>query len=161
MFLRLFDPAGAYFVKVEQAFRKAEGSGATPEGPPHRQAVIYGSSLPDGGRPANADEREWLDRTDESLAGYHAKEEAVVQRWGPILREALDELLEEGVVTVVLGERTIKAHIMRFWRGNSLLATTSHGPKGGGESLSRISRDPRRERPGVVLDYLVRAAIKG
>jgi hypothetical protein len=95
MFLRLFDPAGAYFVKVEHAFRKAEGSGATPEGPPHRQAVIYGSGLPDGGRPADADEREWLDRShDESLAGYHAREEAVVQRWGPILREAVDELLK-------------------------------------------------------------------
>jgi hypothetical protein len=85
----------------------------------------------------------------------------VVQRWGPVLREAVDELLEEGVVTVVLGERTIEARIIRFWRGNSLLATTSRGPRGGGESLSRISRDPRRERLGVFLDYLVRAAIKG
>ncbi len=162
MFLRLFDPAGAYFVKVEHDSRKAEGLGATPEGPPHWQAGIYGSGSPDGSRPANADDRKWFDRShDECLASYHAREEAWVQRWRPILREAVQELLKEGVVTVVLGGQTIEARIIRFWRGNSLLATTSSGPKGGGESLSRISRNPRRERPGVILDYLVRAALEG
>jgi hypothetical protein len=160
--LRLIDPAGAYFVKAERDFRKAEGASLKPGGPPHQQAAVYGPGLPDGGRPAHEDERAWLARHhDEHLASYRAKEEVVVQRWGPILREAVDRLLEEGVVSVVLGDRTIEACILTFWRGDSLLATTSRGPNGGGVSLSRISRDPRRERSEVLLDYVVRAATKG
>ena len=85
----------------------------------------------------------------------------MLQRWGPLLCDAVGELLDKSIVTIHLNERTIEARIIRFWRGNSLLATRSRGPNGGGESLSRISRDPRREPPGVLLDYLVMAAIKG
>jgi hypothetical protein len=160
--LRLFDPAGAYFIKAERDFRRAEGASTNPAGPVHEQGAVYGPDLPDGGRPADAEERVWLaDRHAEHLDRYRDTEEAVLQRWGPSLRDAVDDLLDKGSVTVQLGERTIEARVVRFWHGNSVLATKSQGPTGGGASVSRISRDPRQEPPGVLLDYLVRAATKG
>ncbi len=159
----MLDPAGAYFITAEQGFRAAEGASAKPpEGPLRQQGIAYGPGIPHGGRPADEEERERLaDHHGEQLHHYNATEDSVLRRWGPQLRDAVDELLDKGRVTVHLDQRTIDARIIRFWRGNSLVETRSLGPKGGGESLSRISRNPHREPPGVLLDYLVRADTKG
>ena len=162
LILRVFDPAGAYFRKAERDRSEPEGTSTEAPGPLHHQSAVYGPAVPSGGRPADEDERAWLtDHQAEHLGRYRDAEEAVLQRWGSSLRTAVDALLHEGTVTVHMGDRTIEARVIRFWYGHSLLATRSHGPTGGGESLSRISRNPRQEPPGVLLDHLVRAATKG
>lgn len=158
----MLDPAGGYLRKAERTVREAEGTSTEAPGPLHHQGAVYGPGVPDGGRPASEDERARLtDHQAGHLDDYREAEEAVLQRWGSSLRTAVDALLHEGTVTVHMGDRTIEARVIRFWYGHSLLATRSHGPTGGGESLSRISRNPRQEPPGVLLDHLVRAATKG
>ena len=85
----------------------------------------------------------------------------MLRRWSSQLNGAVDELLAKGTVTVQLGERTIEAQVIRFWRGDSVLATSTRGPSRVGTALSRISRDPRRAGREILLGYLARAATKG
>jgi hypothetical protein len=121
--------------------------------------VVFGPGVPGGSRDATAEELAALAET----AARRRTEVAVAmadveRRWAPQLRRAAQELLDTGAARMVLGDRTVDARVLRFWRGDHLLHTATRGPAGGGESLSRISRDPRRGGADVLVGYLVRAA---
>jgi hypothetical protein len=155
LLLRVIDPAQVYFDRHSIAPR--------PGGPPvQRQAAVFGPGVPGGSRPATADE---LAAMAEEGVRHRADHEAALsdakRRWAPQLRRAAEELFNQGTTRVVLGERTLDAQLVRFWRGDHLLHTATRGPNGGGESLSRISRDPRRGGADVLIEYLARAATKG
>lgn len=147
-------PAQAYVQRHSQAPRP--GRSAVP-----RQAVVFGPGVPGGSRDATADE---LAAMAEESVGHRADHEAALaeakRRWAPELRRAADELRDRGTMQLVLGDRRVDARLIRFWHGDHLLQTATRGPDGGGESLSCISRDPRRG-VGVLVEYLARAAAKG
>jgi hypothetical protein len=155
LLLRVIDPAQGYFDRHSVAPHRG---GSTL----HRRAAVFGPGVPGGSRAATAEERAARaedgvrHRTDDEAALADAK-----RRWAPHLRRAADELLVQGATQVVLGDRTVDARVIMFRRGDHLLHTTTRGPNGGGESLSRISRDPRRSGADVLIEYLARAATKG
>jgi hypothetical protein len=60
------------------------------------------------------------------------------RRWAPQLRRAADELLDQGTTRVVLGERTLDAQLIRFWRGD-LCCTPPHADRTGAVSRCRTS----------------------
>ena len=154
LLLRLIDPAQAYF---QEQWRPLDERWPTP--PP--RAAVPGPDTTGGRRAATEHERADQAEAAQRAADYDAAEKAVLRRWSSQLNGAVDELLAKGTVTVQLGERTIEAQVIRFWRGDSVLATSTRGPSRVGTSLSRISRDPRRAGREILLGYLARAATKG
>ena len=146
--IRLFDPAQGYFDQQHPR---------PPRAPVHREAVVFGPGVPGGSRAPTADELADMRRT---AAGHRADHEAAVaaarERWAVQLRQAADELLEGGATRLRLGDRTIDARIVSFWRGDDVLHITETGPNEGAESISRISR--RQRTADVLLDHLSRAA---
>jgi hypothetical protein len=152
----MIDPAQVYFDRHSSGGSHRGGSSMP------RQAVVFGPGLPRGSRATTADE---LARMTEEGARHRADHEAALadakRNWAPELRRAVDDLLDHGATRIVLGDRTVDARLIRFWRGDHLLHTATRAPNGGGESLSRISRDPRRRGADVLIDYLARAASKG
>jgi hypothetical protein len=79
----------------------------------------------------------------------------------PLLRRAAHDLLAAGATAFRVGDRRVEARMIRFWRGHHLPVTATHGPHGGGASLSRIGRDRTGEEVEVPVGYLARAAGKG
>jgi hypothetical protein len=153
--LLLIDPAQVY-VDRHAADRRQHGP------PLHPGAAVSGPGVPGGSRPATDDERVALA---EEAARYRGDHEAALtdvrRRWAPQLERAAEELLDTGTTHVRLADRTVDARMITFWRGDHLLQTVTQAPRGGGRSLTRISRDPRRGGPDVLLDLLARAAAKG
>lgn len=151
--MRVIDPAQVYF----DEHRLDRGPGHQPV---HRGAAAFGPGVPGGSRPATDAERAALA---EEAARHRTDHEAdladVVQRRGPELHRAADELLATGATELVLGDRTVHARLVRFWRGDSVLETTTEAPQVSGRSLTRISRDPRRGGRDVLAAYLANAAI--
>ena len=156
LLLWVIDPAQVYFDRHSPG-GSHRGGRSMP-----RQAVVFGPGVPGGSRAAAADE---LAAMAEEGARHRADHEAalaeVKRNWAPELRRAVDDLLEQGATRMVVGDRTVDARVIRFWRGDHLLHTATRAPNGGGESLSRISRDPRRGGADVLIEYLARAASKG
>jgi hypothetical protein len=149
--LRLIDPAQVYF---EQHRLDRPRGGA----PVHREAVVFGPGVPGGSRPATADE---LAEMRLAATRHRADHEAAVadarQRWAAELERAATELRDTGTTQLRLGDRTVDARIVRFWRGDDVLHIVATGPDERGESLTRISRGRGAD---VLLDYLARAAAK-
>jgi hypothetical protein len=149
--IRLIDPAQGYFDQQHGRRRSRELV--------HREAVVFGPGVPGGSRAPTADE---LAAMRQDAARHRAVHEAAVdeagQRWAAELQQAADELLDKKATQLHLGERTIDARIVSFWRGDDVLHITASGPNENGESISRISR--RQRTADVVLDYLTRAAAK-
>ncbi|TFV62189.1 hypothetical protein E4P41_08050 [Geodermatophilus sp. DF01-2] len=81
---------------------------------------------------------------------YLDRHSPTARRWGPLLERAVDELFGNGSTTLHLADRTVEARVVRFRREDSLVHTVPPGPDGGGQSLSRIRRDPGRARPDVL-----------
>lgn len=155
LLLRVIDPAQVYVDRHSLARHRG--------GPPlHRQAAVFGPGVPGGSRVATADEvAAMAEEGVRRRADHEAALAAAKRRWPLQLQRAADELLDQGSTQIVLGDRTVDARVIRFWRGDHLLHTATRGPDGGGESLSRISRHPRRDSTDVLVEYLVRAATKG
>ena len=151
--MRVVDPAQVYF----EQHRLDRGPGHRPV---HRGAVVFGPGIAGGSRPTTDAERAALAEEAARHGTDHEDGLAdVVQRWGPELHRAADELLTTGVTELVLGDRTVHARLVRFWRGDSVLETTTQGPGSTGRSLSRISRDPRRGGRDVLAHHLADAAV--
>ena len=112
----------------------------------HRRALPRGGA-PGPRRPPPADD---------GAAPGHAEPDGV-----PLLRRAAHDLLAAGATAFRVGDRRVEARIIRFWRGDHLLETATHGPHGGGTSLSRIGRGRTGEEVEVLVGYLTRAAEKG
>jgi hypothetical protein len=149
--IRLIDPAQGYFDQQHGRRRSRELV--------HREAVVFGPGVPGGSRAPTADELADLRRT---AARHRADHEAAVAdarvRWAVELRQAADELLAGGATRLRLGDRTIDARIVSFWRGDDVLHITETGPNEGAEAISRISQLQRTA--DVLLDHLTRAAGK-
>ena len=149
--IRLIDPAQGCFDRQHGLRRSRELV--------HREAVVFGPGVPGGSRAPTADELAAM-RLD--AARHRADHEAAVEeageRWAAELQQAADELLATKTTRLHLGERTIDARIVSFWRGDDVLHITASGPDESGESISRISR--RQRTADVLLDYLTRAAAK-
>lgn len=153
LLLRVIDPAQVYFDRHSMGQRWG--------GPVHRQAAVFGPGVPTGSRPATGEERAALtERRARHRADHEAALADVKRRWKPQLLKAAEQLLDEGTTRMLLDDRAVDARIIKFWRGDRLLHTATNGPDGGGESLSRISRDPRRGGADVLVEYLARAATK-
>ena len=155
LLLRVIDPAQVYFDRHRRGLEARERFA-------HRQAAVFGPEVVGGSRAATSAERVELAaekvryRDDYEAAITDAK-----RRWAPQLERAAAELLTTGATRIRLGGRTVDARIITFWRGDHILRTATRGPNGDGETLSRISRDPRRLGADVVVEYLARAATKG
>jgi hypothetical protein len=155
LLLQVIDPAQVYFDRHRLAHQRGER-------PAYWQAAVLGPDIEDEGRAGTDAERAELARgAARDQEDYEAALTDAKRRWAPQLQRAADQLLGAGATQFRLGDRTVSARIIRFWRGDHLLQTTTHGPDGGGESLSRISRDPRRGSAEVLLEYLARAATRG
>ena len=147
--LWLIDPAGAYWARQ------------TPEtdAPAYRGGAVFGPDVPGGSRQATDEELEAMALWAEpEVSDTERSIEEAERRWGPELRQAAGRLLAEGAVDLHLGGADVEARIVRFWRGDSLLETSTSGPRGGGGSRTRISR---RAAPEDLIWYLARAATKG
>lgn len=144
--LWLVDPAGAYVAR----------HGRDPHGPAYRSGAVLGPDVPGGSRQATDEEIEllapWV--APEVEESERSVEEAE-RRWTPQLRQAAERLLPEGHVGLLLDGRTVEARVVRFWHGDSLLETETHGPDGDGTTRTRI---PRRAAPDLVVGHLARAA---
>jgi hypothetical protein len=155
LLLRAIDPAQVYLDR----HRLDPGAGHRPT---HRQAAVFGPDIAGGSRPATDVE---LAELAEHAAGHYGDHEAQLadakRRWTPDLERAAGELLATGATRIALGDRTVDARVLRFWRGDDLLHTTTRTPNGGGESLSRLSRDSWRRSTDVLAEYLARAITKG
>ena len=155
LLLRVVDPAQVHLD------RHRLGRGAA-RAPARRQTAVFGPGVPDGSRDATDAERTDLaagavrHRRDHEAALADAR-----WRWARRLEQAAEQLLATGATRILLGDRTVDARLITFWRGDHLLETTTRGPDGGGGSLSRISRDPRRGGADILVEYLARAAAKG
>jgi hypothetical protein len=151
--MRLIDPAQAYF----DEHRLDRGPGHQPV---HRGAVVFGPGVPGGGRRAtDAEQAALAEEAARSRTDHEADLADVVQRWGPELDRAADELLTVGATELVLGDRTVHARLVRFWRGDNVLETSTQAPHSDGRSLSRVSRDPRRGGRDVLAAHLANAAV--
>ncbi|GAB3323707.1 hypothetical protein GCM10027451_47400 [Geodermatophilus aquaeductus] len=151
--MRVIDPAQAYL----DEHRLDGGPGHQPV---HRGAVVFGPGVPGGSRPATDAERAALaEEAARSRTDREADLADVEQRWGPELHRAADELLATGAAELVLGDRTVHARLVRFWRGDDVLETTTQAPRSDGRSLTRISRDPRRGGRAVLAAHLADAAV--
>jgi hypothetical protein len=99
----------------------------------------------------------------ERAARHRTEHEAAVaearQRWAPELERAAADLRTTGTAHLALGDRSIDARIVRFWRGDDVLHVVASGPGERSESRSRISRR-HRDSDDVLLAYLVRAAAR-
>jgi hypothetical protein len=146
--LRLIDPAGAYWERVSPR----------PRGPLHSRAAVFGPGLPEGGRQATEEEIRAMDA--EAVAAtrrYEADVEDVERRYSDELRRVAERLLVDGAAIFRLEGRSVEARVVRFWRGDALLETSTTGPDGEGSSRTRI---PRRPDPELLVGYLARAAAK-
>jgi hypothetical protein len=152
LLMRLLDPAQVYF----DQHRLDLGAGHQPV---HRGAAVFGPGIPGGSREATDAERAELAAQAARHGDDHEAEVADARRrWAPELRRAAEELLATGAATVVLGDRTVDARLVTFWRGDRVLRTTTQAPGGSAASLSRISRDPRRGGADVLVEHLAAAA---
>ena len=151
--MRVIDPAQVFF--DQQRPRPVAGDGIV-----HRGMAVFGPAVPGGSRPATYAERAaWTEEADRHRDDYDARLAGVQRRWASELHRAADELLTTGATELVLGDRTVRARIVRFWRGDSVLETETQAPDATGSSLSRISRDPRRAGTDVLAGHLATAAV--
>jgi hypothetical protein len=148
--VRLIDPASASFDR-----RHPRHPGA----PAYREAVVFGPGVPGGSRPATDDE---LARMRTTAARHRADHEAAVAdarvRWATELQRAADELLATGSAQLHLGDRTIDARLVGFWRGDDVLHVVTTGPGTSGESIGRLSR--KRRSAAALLDQLTHAVAR-
>lgn len=146
--LWLIDPAGAYWERVSP----------TPRGPVHSRAAVFGPGLPEGGRQATDEEIRAMEAEAEPITQrYDAAVDDLERRHADELRRLAEQLVREGAASFGLEGRSVDARVVRFWRGDSLLETSTTGPDGAGESRTRI---PRRPDPGLLVAYLARAAVR-
>ena len=121
--------------------------------------AVFGPGVPGGSRQATDGELEAMAlRAAPEADGYERSVAYVEQQWALQLRQAAERLLPRGDVSLFLDGRSVEARVIRFWRGDSLLETESHGPDGDGATRTRI---PRRAVPDLLVGYLVRAVAKG
>ena len=145
--LWLLDPAGAYWARRTPRTR----------GPVFRHAAIFGPDVPGGSRQATDEEIAALD----AAFARHADEEDeaalndLERRWGSELRAAARRLTEEGRVGFRIEDRSVDARIVRFWRGDSLLETSTTTP---GSSAASCTRIGRRATPDDLVPHLAEAA---
>src|SRR5688500_18249887 len=129
--LWLIDPAGAYWARHTPE----------PDGPVYRGGAVFGPDVPGGSRQATGEEIEAMALWGAPRVADHGESVACVERrWGRELGQAADRLLAEGTASLRRGGRSVEARLVRFWRGDSLLETSTSGPRRGGGSRTRISR---------------------
>jgi hypothetical protein len=145
--LWLIDPAGAYWSR-----RMPRN-----DGPTFHRGAVFGPDVPGGARQATEREIAAMAAAAEPDAYERSIDEAE-RRWAPELRRAAEHVLAEGAARFELNGRTVEVRVVRFWRGDSLLETSTTGPDGDSESRTRIDRDAA---PDQLVWYLARATTKG
>ena len=146
--LWLIDPAGAYMARRTPRIR----------GPVYTGGAVYGPDVPGGSRQATEEElramRSWRPDVDPEEVDPGEVAADLERRYGSELRRAAEQLCSSGTADLRMDGRHVQARVVRFWRGDSLLETTTTGPVDHGESRTRI---PRQPDPGLLVGYLARS----
>ena len=124
--------------------------------PVHRGAVVFGPGEPEGGRPpTKAELAEFEAIAAEHTRDHDAAVETALRQWRPELEAAAERLVRGDPVTLTLGGWSVRARIVWFWRGDSLLEISAQGGTSTRRNRTRIPRDPRRLDRDVFVHYLV------
>ena len=71
-----------------------------------------------------------------------------------ITSHAVRELIEGGTTTMHVGDHELTAHLVRFWRGESVLEITVAGAGARWSSMSKVSRRLTTEHEPILAGYL-------
>ena len=74
---------------------------------------------------------------------------------------AVRELIEGGTTTMHVGDRELTAHVVRFWRGDSVLEIRVAGAGAQTSSMSIVSRRLTTEHGPILAGYLTGALQTG
>src|SRR5687768_9270303 len=114
--LWLIDPAGAYWARHTPE----------PDGPAYRGGAVFGPGVPGGSRQATDEELAAMALWAEpGVSDTERSIEEAERRWASELRPAAERLLSEGTASLRFDDRSVEARIVRFWRGDSLLETST------------------------------------
>ncbi len=126
--MQLLDPAGVYLADGFPARR----------GPVFHEAAVFGPGVPGGSRQATDEEIRAL----RGRNGHRPPEEADLRGLinSETVKRAASELLSSGSAVLESSEGQVRARIVRFWRGTSILEI-------GVEGRSSRVRIPRNMGP--------------
>ena len=74
---------------------------------------------------------------------------------------AIHELIERGTSTMRLDNRELTAHVVKFWRGESVLEITVDGAGVQSSSMSKVSHGLDTEMERILTRYLTDALQTG
>ena len=107
--MQIVDPAGVYFSDHSPARR----------GPVYREAAVFGPGVPGGSRQATDEEIRALRGRSRSRPPERADLGALMT--SDSVKRAVTELLASGSTVLESPHGQVRARIVRFWRGNSIL----------------------------------------
>ena len=125
-----------------------------------RGGAVFGPGVPGGARQATCQE----------LVKMRAQAETARREFEGVSRRPVDpsitshaahELIERGTTTMHVGDRELTAHVVRFWRGESVLEITVAGAGAQSSSMSKVSRRLTTEHEPILAGYLTDALQTG
>lgn len=138
LFMLLLDPAGVYFADHT----------AVQRGPVHREAAVFGSGVPGGSRQASeAEIRTFRERRERQGAAPPGPREWSVSE---VVTRAVADLQRSGSAVLAGPDGEVRARVLRFWRGDSILEISSRNR----QSRARIPRDIDPGKEGILARYL-------
>jgi hypothetical protein len=150
LLVKVIDPAGVY---MQDSSPRLPGS-------IFRGGAVFGPGVPGGARQATCQE----------LVEMRAQAEAARREFEGVSRRPVDpsitshaahELIERGTTTMHVGNRELTAHVVRFWRGESVLGITVAGAGAQSSSMSKVSRRLTAEHEPILAGYLTDALQTG
>ena len=150
LLVKVIDPAGVYM----------QGHRPRRPGSVFRGGAVFGPGVPGGARQA----------TSQELVEMRAQAETARREFEGVSRRPVDpsitshavrELIEGGTTTMHVGDRELTAHVVRFWRGDSVLETRVAGAGAQTSSMSKVSRRLTTEQEPILTGYLTDALQTG
>ena len=150
LLVKVIDPAGVYM----------QGRSPRRPGPIFREGAVFGPGVPGGARQATYQELvEMRAQTETARREFEGVSRRPVD--SSITAHAAHELIERGTTTMHVGDRELTAHVVRFWRGESVLEITVAGAGAQSSSMSKVSRRLTTEHEPILAGYLTDALQAG
>lgn len=150
LLVKVIDPAGVYM----------QGRSPRWPGPIFRGGAVYGPGVPGGARQATS--QELVEMRAQAETGRREFDGVSRRPVNPsITAHAAHELIECGTTMMHVGDHELTAHVVRFWRGESVLEITVAGAGAQSSSMSKVSRRLTTEHEPILAGYLTDALQKG
>lgn len=155
----LFDPAGRYMREHRHGhaapFRNIP---LTPSPQSFVEGAVLGPDVPGGARQATAEELASMRQRAQQYGDRHqAALERARSRWNRQALICARELLDSGTTVLSAGSGTVRGHLVRFWRGDSVLELSSSNgdERNYGSFMARVGRRRHHMSADMIADYLI------